>query len=454
MKVLLVRPSAPNKLSFINILNAEPLELEYLHTGLANAGYEDYIYDYICADKPFDYILKSYIPDVVAITGYITQENVMKKLCKKTKSFDKNIKTIVGGVHAQLNYHRFYDDNIDFIARSESIDAFVDIIRYLDDKTVEKKSLFDINGLCFKNNEDKWQVNHITKVDINSILIPDRSFFYENKHNFRYLDLVEIASIKTSFGCPYSCNFCYCTLLNGSKYQARNMDLVIEELKQIKVKNIQILDDDFLFDINRIREFIRLVKKNNIQKTYVCYARADFISQNEDIVCELVSIGFKYFLVGLEAISDKDLQDYNKGTKAEHNINAVKVLKRAGGECIALMIMGLKAEKKDFEYLYDWVVKNDIMHVTVSMFTPIPGTPLYDEYKDRLITDDIEQWDFLHLVVNPENISKSQFYRYYRKMIIKLYKRAKKAGLYDFIDISYYKSMLSRYLLRKIYLDR
>jgi hypothetical protein len=32
MKVLLIRPQAPNKLSFINILDNEPLELEYLYT--------------------------------------------------------------------------------------------------------------------------------------------------------------------------------------------------------------------------------------------------------------------------------------------------------------------------------------------------------------------------------------------------------------------------------------
>lgn len=48
MKILLVRPGAPNVLSFTNILDSEPLELEYLHTGLKEAGYDDMIYDYIC----------------------------------------------------------------------------------------------------------------------------------------------------------------------------------------------------------------------------------------------------------------------------------------------------------------------------------------------------------------------------------------------------------------------
>lgn len=131
MKVLLVRPGAPNTLSFTNILDAEPLELEYLHTGLKEAGYEDMIYDYICQNKPFRLVLKEYSPDVVAITGYITQQNMMKKFCMQVKKYKADIVTIVGGVHAQINRKVFYEDYIDYITRSESVDAFVEIITYI-----------------------------------------------------------------------------------------------------------------------------------------------------------------------------------------------------------------------------------------------------------------------------------------------------------------------------------
>ena len=104
--------------------------------------------------------------------------------------------------------------------------------------------------------------------------------------------------------------------------------------------------------------------------------------------------------------------------------------------------------------LYDWLVKHELIHVTISIFTPIPGTPLYEEYKDKLITKKIEHWDFLHLVVEPENISRHKFYLYYRRLILKLYKRARKAGMYEYLDLGHYKRMLSKFLLRKAYLDR
>lgn len=456
MKVLLVRPPAPNKLSFTGILDNEPLELEYLHTGLKQAGYEDYIFDYICENKPFQKVLKAYQPDVVAITGYLTQENVMKKMFADAKKYQKSIVTIVGGVHAQINYERFYDENIDFVVRSESVDAFVDLIRLIDriqQGTEAPLQFSEINGLCYRDREGNWRNNPYSRMDINRLPIPDRSFFYKHKNRFRYLDMTPMATLKTAFGCPYDCNFCYCTLLNKGGYQARDLDLVIEELKSIEVDNIQIVDDDFLVDRKRLWRFIELVRENRINKTYTCYARADFVAQNEDIVRALVAIGFKYFLVGLEATSDRELLAYNKRTSLSHNEKAAEVIRLAGGQCIALMIVGIDATKKDFDRIYDWVVKHHILHVTVSIFTPIPGTPLYEKYKGELISHDIEDWDFLHLVIRPRNLTKRQFYYYYYRLFSKLYQRAKREGLYDFIDLEYFKGMLTRYLVRKMYLD-
>ena len=162
MKVLLVRPPAPNKLSFTGILDNEPLELEYLHTGLKKAGYDDYIFDYICENKPFKTILENYEPDIVAITGYLTQENVIKNLFADIKKFNGNITTIVGGVHAQLNYERFFNSNIDFISRSECVDAFVDLIKLIDDTKNNRDSKIDvqkINGLCHKDVLGNWICN-------------------------------------------------------------------------------------------------------------------------------------------------------------------------------------------------------------------------------------------------------------------------------------------------------
>lgn len=125
MKILLARPAAPNKLSFTGVLDNEPLELEYLHTVLDENGYDDYIFDGMVEYETFENILKCENPDVVAVSGYISQENLMINFCSLAKKFNSAIKTIAGGVHVQLNYERFYSDSIDFLLRSEGMEPFL-----------------------------------------------------------------------------------------------------------------------------------------------------------------------------------------------------------------------------------------------------------------------------------------------------------------------------------------
>lgn len=441
MKVMLIRPQAPNKLSFINILDNEPLELEYLYTELQRRGYDGYIYDGLIENISVKDTILREKPDVVAVTGYITQQKLMIEYCRLAKEINSEILTIVGGVHVQRNYEAFYHDCIDFLLRSESVFDFGELISGAD--------LADINGLVYKK-EGRYVLNKLVPVDINSLPIPDRSFFNAHKDKYHYLHLQEVATIKTAFSCPYSCNFCYCTLLAGGKYSARDLSLVIEELKTIESQNIQIVDDDFLVDKVRLYEFIRLIRENKIEKTFICYSRADFVANNEDLVKELRSIGFKYFLVGLEAISNEELLSMNKQVNIDENRRCIEMLRNADAHCIALMIAPLSADKEYFRKLYDFVKETKLLYVTVSIFTPIPGTPLYEEYKDRIVSTDIEDYDFLHLVLEPEKLSKQQFYKEYYKLVLRLYRQAKKSGIYDFMDIEFYKNMLTGYLKRKM----
>ena len=441
MKVLLIRPQAPNKLSFSNILDNEPLELEYLYTELLHRGFEGYSYDGLIENTSVKDTILREKPDVVAVTGYITQQKLMIEYCRLAKEINSNIMTIIGGVHVQMNYEAFYDESIDYLLRSESVSAFGDLLAAAD--------LSTINGLIYKQ-DGRFIQNKLIPIDINTLPIPDRSFFNKHKSKYHYLHLQEVATIKTAFSCPYSCNFCYCTLLAGGKYSARDLSLVIEEIKTIESKNIQIVDDDFLVDKGRLHEFVRLIRENKIDKTFICYSRADFIANNEDLVRELRSIGFIYFLVGLEAISNEELVAMNKQVSIDENRKCIEVLRNADAHCIALMIAPLSADKAYFRNLYDFVKETKLLYVTVSMFTPIPGTPLYEEYKDRIVSDDIEDYDFLHLVLEPEKLTRQQFYKEYNKLVLRLYNLAKKSGIYDFMDIEFYKNMLTGYLKRKM----
>ena len=66
------------------------------------------------------------------------------------------------------------------------------------------------------------------------------------------------------------------------------------------------------------------------------------------------------------------------------------------------------------------------------------GIETYEMYKDKLITDNPSHWDYLHLVAKPTKMSVKRYYFNYYKLLIKLFLKAKREGVYDFIDYGDY----------------
>ena len=433
MNVLLVRPKAPNVFRFSRLVENEPIELEYLMTALVAQGHRAIIHDGIFDKRPLKRVIREVKPDLVAITGYITQENAMKAVAALVKKMDAKILTVVGGVHVQLNPNVFKTPEIDFIFRSASMvdfSAFMEVLSIdpFADPLEKNSELSGVNGLIFHGSRGHWFVNELKPCDINLLPIPDRSHFNQTRHLYRYLEFKEIATMKTAFSCPQNCSFCYCKQLNGGKYQTRDLDGVMAELIDIKADCVQIVDDDFLADIPRAWTFAKRVKNSGIQKNFICYARADEVTANPELIKALTAIGFRYFIVGLEAVNDAELMDLGKRTTELMNRSCIKTLHEAGAECIALMMVSHTAERRDFDAIYKWAVDNKLIYTTVSIFTPIPGTPLYEQYKDQITSKKIEHWDFLHLVLKPTRLSKFMFYYYYIKLTIQLYLLGKKRG--------------------------
>ncbi len=382
MKILLIRPR-PHKetIGLQSVMICEPIELMQLSGVLKKNNHDVIILDMILEKKSLEYYINLHSPDVVGITGYISHIGVMKEYARLIKNVNPNIKVAVGGVHAEVCGNDFIDDNIDLICKSA---------------------------------DDFYKLANCD--DIQPAL-PFRDLPEEYLSKYYYLFQNRCALIKTSFGCPYNCNFCFCKEI--TTYSARCVDDVITELKTISQEEVYIVDDDFLFNPTRLLEFYNKLKENNIKKNYLVYGRADFIAKNEDIISKLKEVGLSAVIVGLEASSQNQLDNYNKKTTLEDNEKAVRILQKYDIECYATIILGNEWDKSDFKHLYKYINGLDLVFVNLQPFTPMPGTPYFDEYKDRLIIpySEHEKWDMAHLVIAPTKLSIRQYYW----EIVKLY---------------------------------
>ena len=400
--------------SFFEPIVTEPLELMYIKTILMQEKITSYIIDdNLKRDKP-----KEAIPNLVILTGYNVAENLIVSKAKAYKNKYPTVKIMVSGVHAQLNREVFRTEGIDYVYFSQSLETFRTFIKTavdleLDYEKEDNKYICNkhINNKEFKSNyfqkgvdiydklTDSWQLGQDDVLIKSENIFPDRLVFNDIKSQTRYIDKTQVALVKSSHGCPYSCSFCYCRLLNNGIYLKPDYKKLISEIREIDASYIWVIDDSFFITREDALDFIVNAKNEYLNKSLIIYLRADFIVENEDLMSELKSWGIDEVIVGFESEDESMLSEYNKGQTANIYQKAVNILKNQAIELTALFIVDPAYEIKDFLRLYKYIKKLDLDLYTISIMTPLKGTLDYELRKHELIETDPRKFDFLHLVL-------------------------------------------------------
>ncbi|MTI57253.1 B12-binding domain-containing radical SAM protein [Geosporobacter ferrireducens] len=405
MKILLIRPKPdPETIGLQHVMICEPLELEYIAGNIDNPHAEVEILDMILEKKPLEHFIEKYRPDIVGMSGYITHVNVIKDYAERIKKIQPQCKIVVGGVHAEVVPQNFLCGAIDFICTANGLKTFNQIIKNPDGKEIE--------GTYYAGKKSSKEMDF-------SYRFPDRKKVEKYRRRYYYMFHNPCALIKTSFGCPYSCSFCFCKEITDGKYFTRSIDSVIEELKEIPEQEIYIVDDDFLFSKDRILEFCQKIRENHIYKKFLVYGRADFICKHESVIQVFRDHGLRAVIVGLESFKNEDLDRYNKRTSIRDNEEAIRILQKYDMEIYGTLILDMDFSKKDFQNLYQWIKRLGLIFVNLQPLTPLKGTEIYEQYREDFIVDpaEYEKWDLAHLVLEPREMSVR---RYYFEMI-KLY---------------------------------
>lgn len=394
MKVMLVRPKPhKNSLGLSDLMTCEPIELEYVATLCKGLGHEVILMDMILEKKRLDVLVKKHRPDLVMFTAYITHVNVIKKYAALVKSVDTNIVTAVGGVHSEVLPGDFDDENIDYVV---GVNGMQNTEILLNAVEAGEEPVFI---------HDKLDKSYVLPK-------PDRMITERYRKHYDYAYHVPCALLKTSFGCPYDCKFCFCVQITQNQYYERELEPVIEELKEIEEENIFIVDDNFLVSRDRIQTFCRLLDENDIHKTFIIFGRADFIVANADMIKLLSEHGMDAIFVGIESFKQSDLNDFNKRTDVETSEKASEILYQNNVDLYGGAIVGPDWDKQDFRNFAKWIRRMHIRYVNLQPLVPLPATPIYDDYKDQLLLkrEEYEKWDLTHLAIMPTKLTPSQYY--------------------------------------------
>ncbi|MCX9010605.1 MAG: radical SAM protein [Candidatus Methanoperedens sp.] len=391
MKILLIQPAkAPKTIGGEDVFIYEPLALEYLASGV-KGDHDVKILD-MRIDKNLDSQMQKFRPDVVGITAYTVHVNTVKNLFNKIKTINPDIFTVVGGHHATVAPEDFFTPYIDLVVMGEGVFVFKEIIS----RFVSKRPFNGIAGISYLKGKERVMNPPEPTTDLDIFPFPARELT-EKYRKYYYSEWMKpLASIRTSKGCPNRCNFCALWKLTGGKYLKRKPENIVRELSGIKEKYVFFADDESLVDARRMKILAELIKEAGIKKRYFLYGRGDTIVKNPDLIKIWKDIGLERVFVGLEFFRDEDLKYINKGSTVENNKEAVKILNANGIEIYASFIVRPDFNEEDFKEFKEYCRGMDLNFLSFAVLTPLPGTDLYEEVKDNLITTDYDLFDFIH----------------------------------------------------------
>jgi hopanoid C-3 methylase len=432
MKILLIQPAKPEKaLGGEDFSIFEPLALEYLAAGVAGA-HEVRILD-MRLDADLDAVLHHYQPEVVGITAYTVHVNTVKGLFRRIKAWNPQIVTVAGGHHATILPEDFHTPFIDIIVAGEGVFAFRDVI-----VQVEKNlALSEIPGAVSLENGAVMIRSSDQDLDLDALPLPRRDLTSEYRASYFSEWMRPLASIRTSKGCHFRCRFCALWKLTGGRYLTRQPERIVEELAAIREKYVFFADDESLLDPERMRVLADLILRAGIDKRYFLYGRSDTIARHPELLAQWKKVGLERVFVGLECIRDADLKLIRKGSTVENNVNAVRILQELDIDIWPMFLVRPEFERRDFADLREYCLGLNLPFIGFSVLTPLPGTDLYDEVKDQMITANYDYFDFFHTLL-PTTLPAPDFYR----ELANLFKRSR--------SLKNQLKLMSKYRLREL----
>ena len=202
------------------------------------------------------------------------------------------------------------------------------------------------------------------------------------------LDLVEkpgyvAATLIPSVGCPMGCNFCSTSATFGGKGKFINFYETGDELfevmtgleRDLKVQSFFVMDENFLLHKKRSLRLLELMEKNNKSWSLYVFSSANVLQSYT--MDQLVRLGISWVWMGLEG---KKSQYQKLAGTDTHEL--VRNLQDHGISILGSTIIGLEEHTPEN---MDAAIEHAVSHNTefhqFMLYTPVAGTPLFEEHR-------------------------------------------------------------------------
>lgn len=409
MKILLVEPPDNGwALGGARLFVFEPLGLEYLAANLP--GHDVRILD-MRFDPDLAGALRAFAPDVVGFSGFTVHARTVRRLAAAVKAHDPRARVAFGGHHASVAPDDCAWRELDAVLPGEGVFSFAELVA----AWAGGADGAGVPGVRLVRDGALTDAVARAAEPLDRYPLPRRDLTARWRERYFSEWMSPIASVRTSRGCPFRCDFCSLWKTAEGKYWRRSPEAVVDELRTVPSPNVFFADDESLVDHRRMHELGEAILRAGLDKSYFMYGRADTVARHPELIALWRRAGLTRLFVGLEAADDAHLDRMNKGTSEEDNVRAIEVLKREGVTINANFIVDPEWERRDFDRLLAFVRRMDLEYPAFSILTPLPGTELHARVRGTVTTLNTDLYDLLHPVTRPK-LGYARFYREYMRL--------------------------------------
>jgi len=338
-------------------------------------------------------------PDIAGITvPFSVNAASALDTARAVKSVDKNIITVLGGPHPSIrSVETLSDDAVDIIVLGEGEATAKELVDSIGFSGF--KGLKDVKGIGFKEGSTPVITEKRPLIsDLDSIPFPARHLLPMDRYYSAFESGAAArpaytygnrwASIFTSRGCPFDCNFCSIRLTMGRGFRARSSANVILEIDELVsrhgVTHINIEDDNFTFDRDRVLDVCNHIMGRGYGITWSTPngIRADRI--DPEVVSAMAASGCRRVFIapesGVQRVVSEIIRKKLDLRKVE---DAVRLLSQNGIAVDASFVIGSIGEtKNDIWKTIRFAMRLKRLGMDRAGFhiaTPLYGTKLYDE---------------------------------------------------------------------------
>jgi radical SAM superfamily enzyme YgiQ (UPF0313 family) len=231
--------------------------------------------------------------------------------------------------------------------------------------------------------------------------------------------------VQATRGCPYTCSFCSITAFFRQSYRKRPVDQVIRDVRAAKhfgSRYIAFIDDNIGVDFDYCAQLWEALIPEKIVWLSQCSLH---IADRPDMLKLARRSGCRLLSFGIESTNPHSLKAVDKEWNRPGRYGqAIKTIREHGIDVSTEMIIGLDGDDASvFQKTFDFIMENRISVPRIHIFTPIPGTPLYDQLEQagRIKSKDFSRYSGGQVIYRPLGIRAEELQAGYWSLYEKLF---------------------------------